>query len=96
MLVNCSHMQQLEVYANRYLNQLFPTDHHYLTKIANKKQYAAACCVMAPDICMYGKSVSSGVEIMNCMNKLVCEKTAVDILNAAILLLQLEGDCYSN
>ena len=42
---------------------------------------------MAPDIRMYGKSASLGVEAMNHANKLVCEKTAVDIFNAAILLL---------
>ncbi len=50
---------------------------------------------MAPDICIYGKSVSAGVESINHANKLVREKTAVDILNAAIFLLQLEGDCYN-
>ncbi len=80
---------------NNYLHQLFPTDHHYLTKMANNKQNAATGCAMAPDICMYGKSVSSGVEAMNCTNKLVREKTAVDPLNAAIILLQLEGGCFN-
>jgi len=50
---------------------------------------------MAPDIRMYGKSVSSGVEAMNRANKLVREKTAVDPLNAAILLPQLEGDRFN-
>ena len=96
MLSNCSNLQQLETYANRYLHQLFPTDSHYLTKIANNKQYAAACCAMAPDIRMYGQSASSGVESMNCANKpLVREKTALDPLNAAIFLLQLEGGCFN-
>ncbi len=32
---------------------------------------------------------------MNRATKLVREKTAVDPLNAAILLLQLEGDCFN-
>jgi hypothetical protein len=96
MLSNCSNLQQLETYANRYLHQLFPTDSHYLTKIANNKQYAAARCAMAPDIQMYGQSASSGVESMNRANKpLVREKTAVDPLNAAILLLQLEGGRFN-
>jgi hypothetical protein len=44
---------------------------------------------------MYGKSASSGVEAMNRANKLVGEKTVVDPLNAAILLLQLEGDRFN-
>ena len=63
--------------------------------MANNKQYAAAPCVMAPDIRMHGKSASSDVEAMNHANKLVREKTAVDLLNTAILLLQLEGDCFN-
>jgi len=63
--------------------------------MANSKQYAAARCAMAPDIRMYGKSASSGVEAMNHANKLVREKTAVDPLNAAIILLQLEGDRFN-
>jgi hypothetical protein len=95
MLSNCSNVQQLESNANKYMHQLFPTDRHYLTKMANNKQYAAAHCAMAPDIRMYGKSASSGVEAMNRANKLVHEKTAVDPLNAAILLLQLEGDRFN-
>jgi hypothetical protein len=95
MLSNCSNVQQLESYANKYLYQLFPTDRHYLTKMANNKQYAAARCAMAPDIHMYGKSASSGVEAMNRANKLVREKTEVDPLNTAILLLQLEGDRFN-
>lgn len=43
---------------------------------------------------MYGKSASSGVESMNRANKIVREKTAVDMLNAAILLLQMEGNRF--
>ena len=96
MLSNCSNVQQLKTYANRYLHQLFPTDSHYLTKIANNKQYAAARCAMAPDIRVYGQSASSDVESMNRANKpLVREKTAVDPLNAAILLLKLEGGRFN-
>ena len=87
-------MQQLKAEEGNYIDQLHPTDKHYLTKIQDKKQYAAAQCAMAPDICMYGKSASSGVESMNLANKTVREKTAVDMLNAAILLLQMEGNRF--
>jgi hypothetical protein len=45
---------------------------------------------------MYGKSASSGVESMNRTNKLVHEKTAVDILNASTLLLKMEEERYHN
>ena len=88
-------LQRLKKNKVRYPPQLLQTDCHYLIKMANNKQYAAARCAMAPDICMYGKSASSGVEAMNRVNKLVRAKSSVDPLNAAILLLQLEGDCFN-
>jgi hypothetical protein len=47
------------------------------------------------DVCMYGKTASSGVESMNRANDNVRARTAVDMLNAAlILLLKKEGICY--
>ena len=89
MLSNSSNMQQLEANVNVYLNQLHPTDrHYYLTNIPDKKQYAVACCNMAPDICMYGKTASfGGIEL----RKQVCPSETVDLLNAATLLLKLKG-----
>jgi hypothetical protein len=87
-------MQQLKSEEAKYIDQLHLTDRHYLTKIPDKKQYAAAHCAMGNDICMYGKSASSGVESMNRANKNVREKTAVDMLSAAILLLNMEGNRF--
>ena len=84
----CNNMQQLKAEEQKYIEQLHPTDRHYLTKVPDEKQYAAACCAMRNDICMYGRSASSGVEAMNRANKIVHEKTAVDMLNAAILKRQ--------
>ena len=89
-------MQQLLSEESKYIAQLHPTDRHYLTKIPDTKQYAAVRCAMSQDVCMYGKSASSGVESINRANKLVREKTAVDILNASILLLKMEGERYHN
>lgn len=93
-LSECTIMQQLNTKANQFLAQMHESDRRYLIKIPNKKQYAVACCAMSADICMYGRSASSGVEAMNRANKLVHEKTAINILNAAILLLKLEGEQY--
>jgi hypothetical protein len=87
-------MRQIDNESNKYLDKLHERDRHYLTKLNMEKQYAAARCAMRADICMYGRSSSSGVESMNRANKLVREKTAVDILNAAILLLKLEGERF--
>jgi hypothetical protein len=43
---------------------------------------------------MYSKSASSGVESMNRANNLARQKMAVDILNALILLIKLEGSRF--
>jgi hypothetical protein len=93
-LSECSNMQEINTETAKFLHQLHERDRHFLAKIPNEKQFAAARCAMSPDICMYGRSASSGVEAMNRANKLVREKMAIDILNAAILLLKLEGERY--
>ena len=49
---------------------------------------------MGDNICMFGKSASSGVEAMNCANKLARQKTAVDVLNGVVLLMKLEAECF--
>jgi hypothetical protein len=43
---------------------------------------------------MYGKTASSGVEAMNRANEDICQRTAVDILNAALILLKNESTRY--
>jgi hypothetical protein len=40
---------------------------------------------------MYEKTASSGVESMNCANNDVRKWTAVDLLNAAVIMLKKEG-----
>jgi hypothetical protein len=49
---------------------------------------------MGDNICMFGKSASSGVEAMNCANKLARQKTAVDVLNGVILLMKLKAERF--
>ncbi len=46
---------------------------------------------MAENICMYSKSASLGVESMNRANAVARQRTAVDVLNAMILVIKLEG-----
>ncbi len=50
---------------------------------------------MGNNICMYSKLALSGVESMNKANQHDRQKTAVDILNAVILLMKLEGECFN-
>ncbi len=78
----------------KYYPQMHPTAYHYLTKLEDKCQYPAARCAMGDNICMYSKSASLGVESMNRANHLVRERTGVDILNAMILLIKLEGNQF--
>ena len=56
-----------------YLNALNDEEHlAYLNALNDEEQFPAAQCHMAhdslPDICMYGKTASSGVESMNQAN----------------------------
>ena len=64
-LSSCSNMQQINAEINKHLDMLHERDRHYLMKLDKEKQFAAARCAMSPDICMYGRSSSSGVESMN-------------------------------
>jgi hypothetical protein len=87
-------MDQIRRTKTEHLQELYEKDRHYLTKLDDNRQFAAARCAMGDDISMYGRLASSGVESMNRANIIVCEKTAVDILNAAMLVLKLEGERF--
>ncbi len=74
---------------------MHPTDKHYLFRIHEEMQFPAARCAQGDSVCMYGKSVSLGVEAMNRANEDICQKTAVDILNATLILLKKESTRYN-
>ncbi len=57
-------------------------------------QFPAARCAQGDSVCMYGKSAYSGVEAMNRANEDIRHKTAVDILNATLILLKKENTRY--
>jgi len=66
----------------------------YLETIPANQQFPAARCAKLddrPDIYMYGKTASSGVESMNRANEDARGKNAVDPLNAALVILKKEG-----
>ena len=94
LLCSCNSMAHLQQQKDKHYAKLHPTDYHYLTKLPDECQYPAARCAMGDNICMFGKSASSGVESMNSANQLARQKTAVDALNGAILLLKLEADRF--
>ncbi len=74
---------------------MHPTDKHYLFRIPEEVQFPAARCAQGNSVCMYGKSASSGVEAMNRANEDIREKTAVDILNATLILLKKKSTRYN-
>ncbi len=73
---------------------MHPTDRHYLFNIADEMQYSATRCAQGNSVCMYGKSTSSAVESMNRANEDISQRTAVDILIAALILLKKESTGY--
>jgi hypothetical protein len=73
---------------------MHPTDCHYPFNVANGMQFPAARCAQGDSVCMYDKSVSTGVESMNRTNEDIRQRTAVNILNAALILLKKESTRY--
>ncbi len=74
---------------------MHPTDKHYLFRIPEEMQFPATRCAQGNSVCMYGKSASLGVEAMNRANEDIRQKTAVDILNATLILLKKESTRYN-
>jgi hypothetical protein len=73
---------------------MHPTDCHYLFAIPEEMLLPAARCAQREFVYMYRKSASSGVESMNKANKQIRQRTAVNILNAAIILLKKESSRF--
>jgi len=66
----------------------------YLNKVPDHQQYPASRCALTEGVCMFMRTASSAVESMNRANASVRERTAVDPINACILLLKLEGERF--
>jgi len=96
LLCGCHSVAQLEKNKAKYYPQMHPTAHHYHAKFEDNCQYPAARCAMGDNICMFSKSTSSGVESMNRANNLARQRMAVNILNALILLIKLEGSRFDH
>jgi hypothetical protein len=79
----------------KYKDKMLPTDRHYLFNIAEAMQFPAARCAQGNSVCMYGKTASSRVEAMNRADEDICQKTAVDILSATLILLKKERTRYN-
>jgi hypothetical protein len=95
LLIECKSVASLSTTRKKYEDKMFPTDCHYLLDIAEEMQFPAARCAQGNSVCMYGKSVSSGVEAMKMADEDICQKTAVDILNTTLILLKKESTRYN-
>jgi hypothetical protein len=91
LLVGCKSFTSLSVTRKQYVEKMHPTDNHYLFIIPEKMQFPATRCAQGNYVCMYGKSASSGVEAMNRANEDIRQKTAVDMLNATMIILKKES-----
>jgi hypothetical protein len=88
LLSSCCTVHQIEILKEKYLENMYPTDRHYLLSIPDESQFRAARCAMTSNAQMNGESASSGVESMNRANMNVRQKTAVDALNAILVLIK--------
>jgi hypothetical protein len=94
ILVKCSSVAAIRSLKQKYEVQMKPAHLAYLSALKDDQQYQEARCDKAHNVCMYGKTASSGVEGMNQANNNVQARTAVDMLNAALILLKKEGILY--
>ena len=62
----------------------------YLNAPTDESQYPAARCAMGDNIFLNDHEASSGVESMNKANKPARDIAAVNVVNAIMLLLQME------
>ena len=77
------------------MTMMHTKDAQYLNNLEDAEQYPAARCAQGHEIYMYHQSTSAVVESMNAANREMRAKTAVDPLNACILLMKLECKRFS-
>ena len=75
---------------DKYGPKLSVTQLRYLNDVVDERQYPAARCAMGHNVYLYYHEASSGVESMNQANKKARERAAVDVVNAIMLLLEME------
>jgi hypothetical protein len=71
-----------------------PAHVNYLNLISDKQQFPVVRCAMVEKVCMYVKTASSGVKAMNRVNDSIRRQTAVDILNAVLVLIKKESEWF--
>ncbi len=88
-LMGCRRVKAIER-KNKCTEMMHIKDAQYLNNLEDAEQYPAARSAQGPGIYMYHRNTSSAVESINAANHKMHAKTAVDPLNACILLMTLE------
>ena len=95
ILMNCNLVMTIRFLKSKYLELMKPAHAAYLELLQDNQQIPAACYNKShdnvPDIYMYRKTASSGVESMNRANNEARAKSAVDPPNTALVILKKEG-----
>jgi hypothetical protein len=95
ILVNAKTMEELNDKRSKAYPLMQVGDKAYLNSIPDEEQYPAARCAKSEVAIMYGRSSSSSVESMNAANKSMRQRSSVDLVNATILLMQMERDRFN-
>jgi hypothetical protein len=94
-LMRCCSLAKIEYTRTMNVKHVSAKDLRYLNSINNEEQYPGARCAMGDEgIYMYQQSAPSTVESMNAVNIEMWARTAVDALNATLLLIRLECDRF--
>ncbi len=89
-LMGCRTVEQIQATKDTCFPHIDRKDIVYLNKLADTSQYPAARCHMRDDVYMYHRQVSAEAESMNAANFSIRQRTAVDLVNAMMLLIELE------
>jgi hypothetical protein len=93
-LMKCKNIEQLQYNKDKHFPNMSNKDINYLNSLDDESQYPAARCAMSNLVYLYFRSSSGVAESMNNANKEMRARTAVDLLNACILLTKLEVNRY--
>jgi hypothetical protein len=90
-LMRCCSLAKIKYMRTMNVKHMSAKNLQYLNSIDDEEQYPRArCAIGGKGIYMYQRSASSAVESMNAANKEMRACTAVDALNATLLLIRLE------
>ena len=94
LLINAKLPQTIDRHKFDHSNDMQVQALRFLNSVNDYQQYPAARCALHEHACMHKRTASSSVEAMNHANESVRDRSAVDPINALILLLHLEDKRY--